>query len=95
MDAYLDSQKMASAVLSFQQATFNNTYSTMNMFQDQTERMVNTFLEQVPGLPLESKKMLQGWMENCKKARDEYKKTIEEAFKNLETHFGESSKTES
>jgi hypothetical protein len=67
----------------------------MNMFQDQTEKMVNTFLEQVPGLPLESKKILQGWMEICKTARDEYKKTIDEAFKNLESHFGGDSKSTS
>jgi hypothetical protein len=65
------------------------------MFQDQTEKMVSTFLDQVPGLPMESKKILHGWMENCKTARDEYKKTIDEAFKNLESYFGENSKSTS
>ncbi len=95
MESYFDPQKMASSMLSFQKTTFNNMYTTMNMFQEQTEKMVNTFLEQVPGLPLESKKILQGWMENCRKARDEYKKTIDEAFKNLESHFGGDSKNTS
>lgn len=87
----MEINKMAKQMIDFQKATFNNTFNTMNMWQEQSEQMLNTFLEQTPMLPQQNKEAINEWLKVCKKAREDYKKTIEESFKNLESYFTEGS----
>jgi len=91
----MDPQKMAKQMIDFQKATFTNTYNTMSTFQEQSERFVTTFMEQNPMLPQQSKEALQEWVKMCKKARDDYKKAVDESFKNLEKYFDTSSQSQS
>jgi polyhydroxyalkanoate synthesis regulator phasin len=89
----MEVNKFAKQMIEFQKATFNNTFSTISMLQDQSEKMINTFLEQNPMLPKQNKDAFNEWLKVCKKARDDYKKTIDESFKNLESYFTESAKS--
>lgn len=91
----MDPQKMGKQMIDFQKATFTNAYNTLSMFQDQSERFVNTFMEQNPMLPQQSKDAFQEWLKMCKKARDDYKKSIDESFKNLEKYFESTSQSSS
>ena len=72
----MDIQMIAKQMLDMQRTAFDNTFSTITMLQDQGERILNTFLEQSPLLPNEGKVAFENWIQLCKKARDEYKKTI-------------------
>lgn len=83
----MEVNKFAKQMIEFQKSTFNNTFSTMATLQEQSENMINTFLEQNPMLPKQNKEAFQEWIKVCKKARDDYKKTIDESFKNLESYF--------
>lgn len=87
----MEINKMAKQMIDFQKATFNNAFNTMNMWQEQSEQILNTFLEQNPMLPQQNKEAINEWLKVCKKAREDYKKTIEESFKNLESYFTEGS----
>jgi polyhydroxyalkanoate synthesis regulator phasin len=82
---------MLKQMIEYQKTSFDNIYSMMVSFQDQTEKMVNTFIEQSNMVPDEGKKALNEWVNTCKKARDEYKKTIDQSFKQLESYFQETS----
>lgn len=84
---------LSKQMIEFQKTTFNNTFSTISMLQDQSEKMINTFLEQNPMMPQQNKDALNEWLKVCKKARDDYKKAIDESFKNLESYFTAGSKS--
>ena len=51
--------KMAKQMIDFQKATFDNTFNAMVLLQEQTEKMVKTFMAQATLLPEEGKKMLR------------------------------------
>jgi polyhydroxyalkanoate synthesis regulator phasin len=74
-------------MVDFNRSAFNNAFNAMVMVQDQTETLSNTMLNQATWLPEEGKKALQEWVEAFKKGREEYKKTVEDAFKKVESFF--------
>ena len=84
--------KMAKQMIDFQKATFDNTFEAMVLLQDQTERMVGTFMEQTTFLPEEGKKMLREWVQTFKKGREEFKKAMDEGFGKVEAYFAEAGK---
>ena len=81
--------KMAKQMIDFQKAAFDNTFDAMVLLQDQTERMVGTYMEQAAFLPEEGKKMLREWVQTFKKGREEFKKTVDESFGKVEAYFSE------
>lgn len=84
--------KLAKQMIDFNKATFDNTFSAMVLLQEQTEKMVNTFMEQATFLPAEGKKMLNEWVETFKKGRENFKKTVDESFAKVEDYFAQAGK---
>ncbi|NOY68926.1 MAG: hypothetical protein GXP53_05455 [Deltaproteobacteria bacterium] len=87
-----DMTQMAKQLFEFQKATFSNVYSTITMVQDQAETFGTTFIEQNPALPQQTKDAVNGWLNMCKKARDDYKKALDDSFKDLEGYFSSAAK---
>ncbi len=87
--------RIAKQMIDFQRATFDNTFTAMTMLQDQTERMVNMFLEQATWLPDQGKKALTEWVQSFKKGREGFKKTVDESYKKVEDFFAASEKGKS
>ena len=85
---------IAKQMIAFNKTTFDNAFNSMVMLQEQTERMVDTFLEQNPWLPEDGKKVLDQWAEAYKKGRDDFKKAVDQNFKKAESLFVETGKTE-
>lgn len=86
----MDNKDMAKQMINFHKATFDNTFNAMVALQEQTEKMVNTFVEQASWMPEEGKKVLNDWVDAYKKGREEFKKTIDENFKKVEKYFVDS-----
>ncbi len=84
----------AKQMIDFNKTTFDNAFNSMVMLQEQTERTVNTFLEQTPWLPEDGKKVLDHWVKTYKKGRDDFKKAVDQNFKTAEALFVETGKTE-
>jgi hypothetical protein len=80
----MDQKQIFKQMLDFNKGAFNNTYNAMIMVQDQTETLANTMLNQATWMPEEGRKALQTWVDTLKKGREEYKKTVDEAFKKVE-----------
>jgi hypothetical protein len=84
---------MAKQVIQFYKTTFNNSYSTMTMLQDQAEKLLKTFVEQSPGMNDEGKKVLEQWVGVYKKGRDDFKKAMDEGYAKVEDYFEKFSKS--
>ena len=84
--------EMIKQMIEFNRTAYDNTFKAMSMVQDQTEEMLLTYMEKAPWMPSEGKKVLKEWLDKCKKARDEYKKIVNDGFKKMEDIFSKSEK---
>jgi len=81
-------QKLAfKQMVEFNKGAFSNAYNAMVMVQGQNETLANTLLIQADWLPEEGKKAVKDWVEAFKKGREEYKKSVDEAFKKVEEYL--------
>jgi hypothetical protein len=80
--------KLAKDIIDFQKAAFDNTFSAISMMQDQAERATKMLLEtsMVP-VPEEGRKIMDEWTEAFKRGRDEFKKAVDESYRNMEDSF--------
>ena len=73
-------------MIEFHKTTFDNTFNAMTVLQEQTEKMVNMFLEQAPWFSAEGKKAAVD--DNYKKVEDFFasadKGKVEDFLVNIE-----------
>lgn len=86
----MDHKAMMKQMIDFNKTTFENVFGSMVRLQDQTEQMTEKFLDQATWLPKEGRKAVEEWVKACKTGRENFKKTMDEAFKKVETYFTES-----
>jgi hypothetical protein len=86
----MEQKAMFKQMIDFQKKTFDNSFKAMATLQEQGEKMVNMFLEQASWLPAEGKKAVEEWISAYRKGRDDFKKTIDENFGNVEKYFSSS-----
>ncbi|MGO9017860.1 MAG: hypothetical protein ACLQVJ_05845 [Syntrophobacteraceae bacterium] len=79
--------KLAKQMIDFNKATFDNSFSTMVLLQEQMEKTVNAFLEQSTGLPEEGRKIFNEWVATYKKGREDFKKVVDESYKKVDSYF--------
>lgn len=85
--------KLAKQMIDFNKATFDNTFSSMVLLQEQTEKMVNAFLDQASWLPEDGKKLLNEWVGAYKKGREEFKKVVDDSYKKVDDYFTQAAKS--
>lgn len=83
----MDQKMILKQMIEFNKATFDNSFNAMIMLQEQTERMLNQFMESAGWLPQEGKKAITEWLKAYKKGADGYKKMVDDSFKNVEAFF--------
>ena len=88
----MDQKAIAKQMIEFNKAAFDNSFNAMMMLQEQSEKMVNTFLEQASWLPEEGTKAINEWVKAYKKGREDFKKLIDENFKKVEDFFASTDK---
>jgi len=79
--------KIAKQMITFQKTLFENSFNAMVMIQDQTEKMTETFLERLPWLPAEGKKAVADSIGFYRKAREDFRKSVDDGFDKLEELF--------
>jgi hypothetical protein len=90
----MDPKKMGKQMIDFYKTSFDNSFSAMMMLQEQMERMANLYWGQMVNAPEEVKKGMAEWTKSYKKNCDDFKKSVEEGFKKLESFFPEGEKAE-
>jgi len=79
--------KIAKQMIGFQKTVFNNTFNAMAIVQDQTENMLNGFMGQFPWVNEDAKKQIKESMDFTKKARDDFKKAVDDGYAKFEQMF--------
>ena len=83
----MEQKELLKQMIEFNKTTFDNAFNTIVMMQNQTEQMVNSFMNQSSWLPEEGGKALNEWVNAYKKARDNFKKAIDESYKRVQDYF--------
>jgi polyhydroxyalkanoate synthesis regulator phasin len=78
---------LAKQVLDFNRTAFENTFGTMCLLQEQSEKMMNTFMEKADWIPSEGKKAVSDMAAMFKKGCAEFKKAVDENFVKVENYF--------
>ncbi|MCX5851355.1 MAG: hypothetical protein NT072_04780 [Deltaproteobacteria bacterium] len=84
----MEQKELLKQMIDFNKAAFDNSYNAMIMLQDQTEQMINSFLEQASWMPPEGKKTITEWSSSYRKGRESYKAVVDDNFKKVEELFG-------
>jgi len=80
----MDTTQMAKQTLEFQKTILNNSFNAMILAQEQTEKMLGSYIEKLPWTTEENKKSLDASVEMGKKARDDFKKSVDEGYAKFE-----------
>lgn len=80
----MEAAKFAKQTLGFQKTIFENSFNAMIMVQDQTEKIVHSYLDQLPWVTADGKKSLQTSIDLAKKTRDDFKKAVEDGYRKFE-----------
>lgn len=80
----METTQIAKQTLNFQKTVFDNSFNAMIMVQDQSEKMLNGYLDKLPWVTEESKKSMQTSIDMAKQARDDFKKSVEDGFVKFE-----------
>lgn len=89
----MDQGKITKQMIEFHKTTFDNTLNAMEILQEQTEKMVNMFLDQAPWFPAEGKQAVNEWVKTYKKGREAFKESVNESYEKVEEAFGKMEKT--
>ena len=74
-------------MVQFNKNAFDQGCNAMDMLLKQNEKMTNSFLDQATWLPEENKKAVNEWIQLYKKGCDDFKKTADQNYKNVEKLF--------
>lgn len=80
----MDSTQFVKQTLGFQKTIFENSYNAMIVVQDQTEKMMNSYLDQLPWVTEESKSSMKTTTDLAKKAREDFKTSVDDGFAKFE-----------
>ncbi len=83
----MDQKQLLKQMIDFNRNAFDNTFTSLVMLQEQTEKMTNAMLEQATWLPEEGKKAIGDWVAAYKKGREQFKAQVDESFSKVEAYF--------
>jgi Cft2 family RNA processing exonuclease len=80
----METTQMTKQALGFQKTIFNNSFNAMVLAQEQTEKMLGSYIEKLPWATEESKKSLEVSVEMGTKACADFKKAVDEGYAKFE-----------
>jgi hypothetical protein len=83
----MENKIIAKQIIDFHKATFDNTFNSLAILQEQTEKMVQTVLQQATWMPVEGKEAIKEWINIYKKGRVDFKAAADKNYKKVEEYF--------
>ena len=80
----MEQKQVLRQIFEFNQSTFNNAFEAMVLIQDQFEKIANTALDQIPGVPVEGRKVIDNWAEVFKNSRRSFRQQMDNSFEQAE-----------
>lgn len=84
----MDQTRVTKQMFDLQKATFDSMLGGMLMFWDQTERVLNSFMEQAGWVPEEGRRAFSEWVRTNRKGCEDFKAAVADGFKRMENCFG-------
>lgn len=83
----MENKVIAKQIIDFHKSTFDNTFNSLSILQQQTEKMVQTFVQQATWLPAEGKAAINEWVTIYNKGRNGFKEAADNNYKKVEEYF--------
>jgi hypothetical protein len=83
----MDPKQIARQMIQFNKAAFDKSFNAIIVLQEQIEKLIAMYMDQVPLIPEEGKKAIADWMKAYKKGREEFKGAVEGNYKKVEDFF--------
>jgi len=80
----METERLAKQVIGFHRTAFDNSFNSIAMLQEQTEKMFNTSLGRSFHIPEEGRRMIDGWWELYKTGCNDFKKAVDENFEKMD-----------
>jgi len=81
MDYTKEYASMAKQMSGAYKTAMDNSFQTMAMIQESTEKLISQSLDKSPWVPEESKKFVNDWINACKKGAVDFKAAADEHYK--------------
>lgn len=82
-----DQNKIISQMMEFNKTIFDNTFKTISTIQNQSERVLTSFMQKATWLPGDGKKAIIDWISICEKGRDDFKKAADDKYEKAANLF--------
>ena len=76
----MENKEIVKQMMDFHKTLVENSFSTTAKYQNQTEKLLKTFVDHIPGISDEGKKFIDQWSDAYKKGIDDLKKIIDEGY---------------
>jgi len=76
----MENKEIVKQMMDFHKTLFENSFSATAKYQNQTEKLLKTFIDNIPGISDEGKKVIDQWSDAYKKGIDDLKKIIDEGY---------------
>ncbi|MBU0994267.1 MAG: hypothetical protein KJ737_17390 [Proteobacteria bacterium] len=83
----MNASKIGLQILGFQKNAFNTTYNTLLKIQEQSEKIVDSFVTSNAAIPDQGRKFLDEWRQAFRNGQNEFKKSIDDSFVKVESFF--------
>lgn len=83
----MEQNQIAKQMIEFNKTAFDNSFSAMSAVQDQTEKLVLSFLDKAAWFPEEGKKAMNDWISSYKKGREDFKTAADESYQKVVEYF--------
>jgi polyhydroxyalkanoate synthesis regulator phasin len=83
----MEQKQIAKQMIEFNKTAFDNSFAAMAALQDQTEKLVMSFLDKAVWFPEEGKKTISDWVQSYKKGRDDFKSAADDSFRKVTEYF--------
>lgn len=83
----MDTTQIAKQMITFQKTVLDNSFNALSVVQDQTETMISNFMTQIPWATEDAKKQMNETFAYTKKAREDFKKALDEGYGQFEKLF--------
>ncbi len=81
----MENREIVKQMLDLQKTSFDNCFLAMSVFQEQAEKFLKAYIDHVPGMSDEGKKVIDQWTILYKKGFDDLKKALDEAYDKAES----------
>jgi hypothetical protein len=85
----MEPSEVAKQTLHFSKVTFDNTFNAMLLLQEQVQRIIDLYFNQLPVFPQEGKRIVDTWMGACRDNREDCKGTLEKNYEIFMSFFNE------